>query len=945
MFSLLRCLGRGTGLSLVLVGCLAGAFGVGRAQGQGAWPTFRQNAQRTGASTLPGPGTPEVRWRYDLGGYAYSSPAVGPGGIVFVGSADSVYAVNPDGARRWAQAVPVQDYVISSPAVATDGTVFVGSRDRNLYVIWEEAARPRVEAVPLGDEVWASPLLPAGRSNRAYVGAFDGYLYRLDGARSGQTPVPERFYATLTAPLGGEEAAEIIASPALGRDGTIYLGSTDGRLYAVRPDGQDRWAPFQTGGEIVATPAVAGSAGGADAAVIVASRDSSVYAVDPATGGLRWTTRIGRDLIASPAVAGAVVYVATYDEDGAVGGELVALDAATGFVRWTRALDGPVVSSPAVDAGGRIYVGTLNGTLYAIEADGTVVWQMTLDGPVWASPSIGPGEVLYVVTSGTAQRTGTLYAIGSAPFVVRTDPPEGEAGRPVAVTADPAEAPTAATLFVRPGGGHDFVPIDMTPTGAGAQVQAAIPESMVTLRGLEYYIQLVFDERVETYPSDQPQSHPATLRVRVPQADPGGAFLPRRYRMVSIPLELDDPALSAVFAGYGPYQPDQWRLLRWNGQEYVEGPALNPPATPGRAYFLITQWGTPFRTGSGVSVNTAGPYLLTLRPGWNQIGNPFPFPVAWSAVGRDPAAVSPGDIAVFRDGVVQTPAMLDTLRLMPWEGYFVFNRSGASTTLRIPADEAVAEPEVVPARTAASPVLVAVQAEVPGTGARDVYNWVGFADADRAARYTMAEAPPLYASLRLSVWEDDRPHASVLKPMTREGARWMLRLRHDRPRTQEVRLTIRPEGRLPEGFDVYLVDPARNHHVLLDGGQAVVTVPPGEGQVLELLLGTPAYLARSYPALTEAPAAFALGAAYPDPFRTATTIPYTLRTPGPVRLDVFNLLGQRVATLVDAVQEAGRHAVRWDGRDEQGRVVAGGLYVCRLTAGEAVATRTLLRVR
>ena len=62
------------------------------------------------------------------------------------------------------------------------------------------------------------------------------------------------------------------------------------------------------------------------------------------------------------------------------------------------------------------------------------------------------------------------------------------------------------------------------------------------------------------------------------------------------------------------------------------------------------------------------------------------------------------------------------------------------------------------------------------------------------------------------------------------------------------------------------------------------------------------------------PQEIALGANYPNPFNPSTLIPYQLPAPSPVRLAVFNILGQRVATLVDGAQEAGAYRAHWDAR-------------------------------
>ena len=79
------------------------------------------------------------------------------------------------------------------------------------------------------------------------------------------------------------------------------------------------------------------------------------------------------------------------------------------------------------------------------------------------------------------------------------------------------------------------------------------------------------------------------------------------------------------------------------------------------------------------------------------------------------------------------------------------------------------------------------------------------------------------------------------------------------------------------------------------------------------------------------PVGFALGPNYPNPFNPSTVIPYELASGGYVRLEVFNLLGQRVAMLVDGEQQAGAHTAVWTGTDGVGRAVSAGVYLYRLT--------------
>ena len=90
------------------------------------------------------------------------------------------------------------------------------------------------------------------------------------------------------------------------------------------------------------------------------------------------------------------------------------------------------------------------------------------------------------------------------------------------------------------------------------------------------------------------------------------------------------------------------------------------------------------------------------------------------------------------------------------------------------------------------------------------------------------------------------------------------------------------------------------------------------------------------------PASSGLEPSFPNPFNSTAQIPYRLAGTGRVRLDIHNVLGQRVRTLVDEAQAAGSHLAVWDARDRQGAPVAAGVYLARLQYPGGVQTRRLL---
>ena len=95
---------------------------------------------------------------------------------------------------------------------------------------------------------------------------------------------------------------------------------------------------------------------------------------------------------------------------------------------------------------------------------------------------------------------------------------------------------------------------------------------------------------------------------------------------------------------------------------------------------------------------------------------------------------------------------------------------------------------------------------------------------------------------------------------------------------------------------------------------------------------------------TALPQGFALGQNYPNPFNPSTIIPYQIPTATHVRLEVFNLLGQRIATLVDGERAGGFHTARWDATDKTGRAVGAGVYIYRLSSGGAAVSRRMVLI-
>lgn len=93
------------------------------------------------------------------------------------------------------------------------------------------------------------------------------------------------------------------------------------------------------------------------------------------------------------------------------------------------------------------------------------------------------------------------------------------------------------------------------------------------------------------------------------------------------------------------------------------------------------------------------------------------------------------------------------------------------------------------------------------------------------------------------------------------------------------------------------------------------------------------------------PTEFALLQNYPNPFNAGTEIKFDLPQRARLTLRIFNIKGELVRTLVDEERDPGRHRVHWDGKNEQGSVVASGVYVYRMQTSRWEASRKLTMVK
>jgi hypothetical protein len=93
------------------------------------------------------------------------------------------------------------------------------------------------------------------------------------------------------------------------------------------------------------------------------------------------------------------------------------------------------------------------------------------------------------------------------------------------------------------------------------------------------------------------------------------------------------------------------------------------------------------------------------------------------------------------------------------------------------------------------------------------------------------------------------------------------------------------------------------------------------------------------------PTVTALSGNYPNPFNPSTDVKFSLKEAADVQIDIFNIKGEKVKTLVNDHMEAAYHSVTWNGNDDQGRTVGSGIYFYKMRAGKYTSTKKMILMK
>lgn len=213
-------------------------------------------------ATQPAPGT--LRWRFKTDGMVLSSPALDVDGTIYVGSL-KLYAFHPNGALKWQSFLDIG--IVNPPAIGPNGAIYaVGGEGVSVLYAFHPDGTLQWVFKPLAGGAWAAPAI--GAEGTIYIGSIAGIFYALNSDGT----LKWRF-------LTGETSVER-SSAAIGTDGTIYFGTDKGTFYAFNPDGTLKWR-FQAENAITSSPAI-----GTDGTIYFGSWDHYFYALHSSSFGV-----------------------------------------------------------------------------------------------------------------------------------------------------------------------------------------------------------------------------------------------------------------------------------------------------------------------------------------------------------------------------------------------------------------------------------------------------------------------------------------------------------------------------------------------------------------------------------------------------------------------------------------------------------------------------------
>ena len=406
-----------------------------------------------------------------------------------------------------------------------------------------------------------------------------------------------------------------------------------------------------------------------------------------------------------------------------------------------------------------------------------------------------------------------------------------------------------------------------------------------------------------------------------------------QWGLFSIPADLSSKTIQSVLGDeLGEVDANKWRIFAYRNGQFVD---TNLDLNIGEGYWLCQ------RNAEQLQIQTADGTTaeltqcdITLKPGWNLIGNPYTFAVP---INLNPVQFY-GPLGYQIGG---TQGWTDVVSALdPWGGYAVYNRTPSDKIITLtPLEEEAASKSVSDRLNGWKLRLEAHSAHFTDPG-----NYIGRVEGASEDFDVFDNPEPFsvgnYISLSIPhpEWRKGIQYFnSDIRSSSEENGIWELALT---TAGEEGPVRIRTEllGKLPDNLQVLLFDP--NIGKALDlretGKEFVISrIYQGLSYKFSVIAGDVDFTENTITEMqAQLPSEFRLTGNYPNPFNPGTMITYELPAQCRVSLIVYDITGREIRKLVDSPQEMGRYRIAWDGIDNRGMNAAAGLYLCRLISDQ-----------
>ncbi|MCK5519810.1 MAG: T9SS type A sorting domain-containing protein, partial [Candidatus Marinimicrobia bacterium] len=492
--------------------------------------------------------------------------------------------------------------------------------------------------------------------------------------------------------------------------------------------------------------------------------------------------------------------------------------------------------------------------------------------------------------------------------------------------------------------------------GTDNSYSAAIPANRVSIAGVAFSI-VADDIYSNVGLSDTSSLNISFLNITsnsTQSAFPQG-FPSSVWRLISIPGILSEYSITSTIGSViGEQNDENWKFYSYSGNALLENSGT---FQDNNALWLYQRNGENlnFEVKNGKTLNNAE-YKITLVSGWNLFGSGFAFPVE---VDADQLQFF-GPIAYGNDGSEGWSDVLTTLK--PWGGYAIYNRRPISVDLILKPVETA---NGLKKKNIASDGWK-LKISASGSVYTDPANYIG-QHSLASDEYDVYDNPePMNIdkgislttgpSLRQACTERSRSaqtnHSSTLlssdiRSLETENHLWDVDIAV-KGENGPIRLDFTELGEFPAEMSLKCLNLTTREISDLSSQKSVILHYYNEKipSHLKIATGSEAYIESIFnDILASLPDNFALRQNYPNPFNPLTTLEFSLPIPELITLEIYNILGQKVATLMNGWQDLGTHQIQWQGTFDSGIQAPSGIYFSVLKSKNHIKKCKMVLIR